>query len=123
MNRAKTVCDCKAGIGCAFAACLAACCRIAGPQVKAQTAPASQTKAQPVPDSQASAQDAPAAPRPAPNFRLLNAKEERSIVHAAKDQAQSGREPQDCSHLGHQTYLYSRVPYPYANSFQLYAPN
>jgi len=121
MSRAKTAFDWKAGIGFALAACLAACCLIAGPQVKAQTAPASQAKAQAVPDSQTSAQDAPAAPRPAPNFRLLNAKEERSIVHAAKDQAQSGREAQDCSHLVHQTYLDAGFQYPYANSFELYA--
>ncbi len=121
MNKARTEFNWKVGRGFALAACFVGGCLIAGPQAKAQTAPASQVKAQAVPDAQASAQDGPAAPRPAPNFRLLNAKEERSIVHAAKDQAQSGREAQDCSHFVHQTYLEAGFEYPYANSFELYA--
>ncbi len=111
MNKARTEFNWKSGRGFALAAYLVGWCLIAGSQAKAQS----------VPDSQAGAQDALAAPRPAPNFRLLNAKEGRSIVGAAKDQAQSGREAQDCSHLVHQTYLDAGFEYPYANSFELYA--
>jgi len=113
MNKARTEFNWKSGRGFALAAYLVGWCLIAGSQAKAQS----------VPDSQAGAQDALAAPRPAPNFRLLNAKEGRSIVGAAKDQAQSGREAQDCSHLVHQTYLDAGFEYPYANSFELYAGN
>jgi len=111
MNKARTEFNWKSGRGFALAACLVGWCLIAGSQAKAQA----------VPDSQAGAQDAPAPPQPAPNFRLLNAKEGRSIVGAAKDQAQSGRDAQDCSHLVHQTYRDAGFEYPYANSFELYA--
>jgi hypothetical protein len=51
---------------------------------------------------------------------LLNAKEGRSIVNAAKDQGQEGREAEDCSHLVHQTYLDAGFEYPYASSRELY---
>jgi len=44
-------------------------------------------------------------------------------VDAAKDQDQTGRDPQDCSHLVHQAYLDAGFEYPYANSFELYAGN
>ncbi len=67
------------------------------------------------------AQTAPAAQALAPNFRLLNTKEGRSIVDAAKDQEQAGSDAQDCSHLVHQTYRDAGFEYPYASSFDLYA--
>jgi len=121
MNKARTEFNWKVARGFALAACAVGGCLIAGSLASAQDAPISQPKAQTVPDSQARAQDVPAAPRPAPNFRLLNAKEGRSIVHAAKDQGQGGRDAQDCSHLVHQTYLDAGFEYPYANSFELYA--
>jgi hypothetical protein len=120
MNRAKTAFNWRTGRGFALAACLAGCL-VAGSLARAQGAAAAQAKAQAVPDSQAKAQDAPVTPRPAPNFRLLNAKEERSIVAAAKDQEQTGSDAQDCSHLVHQTYLDAGFEYPYASSRELYA--
>src|SRR5260370_1107630 len=126
MNKAKTEFNWRVGRGFALSACLAGSLS-AGSLARAQGAPASQAKAQDAPasqarsqgsfDSQAKAQTAPAAQALAPNFRLLNAKEGRSIVHAAKDQEQAGRDAQDCSHLVHQTDLAPGFEDPYATSF------
>ncbi len=113
MNKARTEFNWEAGRGFALTACLAGGCLIAASQAKAQDAPASQARAQSAPTAQASA----------PNFRLLNAKEGRSIVAAAKDQDQSARDAQDCSHLVHQTYLDAGFEYPYASSRDLYVGN
>src|SRR5260370_37855523 len=105
MNKAKTEFNWRVGRGFALSACLAGSLS-AGSLARAQGAPASQAKAQ----------DAPASQALAPNFRLLNAKEGRSIVHAAKDQEQAGRDAQDCSHLVHQTDLHGGFGLPYASS-------
>src|SRR5437879_10197990 len=121
MNKAKTEFNWKAGRCFALAAYFAGCL-IAGSLTRAQDAPASRAK--PAPDSPTSTtQDAPAPPRPAPNFRLLNAKEGRWVVNVAKAQEQVDRDPQDCSHLVHQAYLDAGFEYPYANSFELYRGN
>jgi hypothetical protein len=97
----------------ALAACLGSGCMAGGFPARAQNAPTAQAKATGVPAEQGSA----------PNFRLLNAKEGRSIVEAAKDQDPRGRDAQDCSHLVHQAYLDAGFEYPYASSFKLYAGN
>ena len=121
MKKARTEFNWKAGRSLALAAYFAGCL-VAGSLTKAQDDPASRAKAQPAPDSPTSTtQDAPAPPRPAPNFRLLNAKEGRWVVNVAKAQEQVDRDPQDCSHLVHQAYLDAGFEYPYANSFELYA--
>lgn len=86
-------------------------------------AEASPRGAQAAPAAQAKAQGAPAEQGSVPSFRLLNAKEGRSIVDVAKDQEQAGRDPQDCSHFVHQTYVDAGFEYPYASSFDLYAGN
>jgi hypothetical protein len=71
--------------------------------------------------SPAKAQAGPAATGSVSNFRLLDVKEGRAIADAARDQEQSTRGAQDCSHLVHQTYLDAGYEYPYASSFELYA--
>jgi len=71
--------------------------------------------------SPAKAQAAPAATGSLSNFRLLDVKQGRAIADAARDQEQSTRGAQDCSHLVHQTYLDAGYEYPYASSFELYA--
>jgi len=71
--------------------------------------------------SAAKAQAAPAATGSLSNFRLLDVKEGRAIADAARDQEQSTRGAQDCSHLVHQTYLDAGYEYPYSSSFELYA--
>src|SRR6267154_2572447 len=103
MNEAKAEFNWRATSGIALAVCLAAAWTPGGPAARAQAAPAAQGSA--------------------PSFRLLNAKQGRSIVDAAKDQEQTGRDPQDCSHLVHQAYLDAGFEYPYVNSFELYAGN
>src|SRR5260370_9308487 len=99
--------------GIAVAVCRAGAWMMVGSSARAQAAPAAQTKAQ----------AASAEQELAVTFRLVNWKEGRSIVDAAKDQEQTGRDPQDCSHLVHQAYLDAGFEYPYANSFELYAGN
>src|SRR5260370_41142464 len=99
--------------GIAVAVCLAGGWMVVGSSARAQAAPAAQTKAQAAPAEQGSPL----------TFRLLNWKEGRSIVDAAKDQDQTERDTQDCSHLVHQAYLDAGFEYPYANSFELYAGN
>jgi hypothetical protein len=71
--------------------------------------------------SPAKAQAAPAITGSVSNFRLLDVKEGRAIADAARDQEQSARGAQDCSHLVHQTYLDAGYEFPYASSFELYA--
>ncbi len=113
MDKAKAELNWRTTRGIALAVCLAGGWMSGGPQARAQAAPAAQVKPQAASTEQASA----------PTFRLLNAKEGRSIVDAAKDQEQTERDPQDCSHLVHQAYLDAGFEYPYANSFELYAGN
>ena len=113
MNEAKAEFNWRATRGTALAVCLAAAWTAGGSAARAQAAPAAPVKPQAAPAEQGSA----------PNFRLLNAKQGRSIVDAAKDQEQTGRDPQDCSHLVHQAYLDAGFEYPYANSFELYRGN
>jgi len=84
-----------------FAACVASGCLLAGAPAKSQV----------VPTTEASA----------PNFRLLNVEEGRTIAEAARDQAQPRRGARDCSHLVHQAYLDAGFEYPYASSFELYS--
>ena len=55
------------------------------------------------------------APRP------LTVREGQTIVKAAwQRERQTGRRP-DCSHLVHEVYTLAGYPYPYADSFELYA--
>ena len=107
----------------ALAVCLAAAWMAGGSAARAQAAPAAQAKVQTPPAAQVKPQAASTEQESAPTFRLLNAKQGRSIVDAAKDQDQTGRDPQDCSHLVHQAYLDAGFEYPYVNSFELYAGN
>src|SRR5258707_1277527 len=113
MHEAKGEFNWRVARGIALAVCLAATWIARGSAARAQAAPAAQVKPQAATTEQVSA----------PTFRLLNWKEGRSIVDAAKDQDQTGRDPQDCSHLVHQAYLEAGFEYPYANSFELYAGN
>jgi hypothetical protein len=63
----------------------------------------------------APAQEAAFAPR------LLTQREGGIIVNAAWErERQTGRRP-DCSHLVHEVYTLAGYPYPYADSFELYA--
>jgi NlpC/P60 family len=96
-----------------MAASFASGCMAGGLPARAQAAPAAHVKAPAVPGEQGLA----------PSFRLLNVKEGRLIVDAAKDQDLEGPDAQDCSHLVHQAYLDAGFEYPYANSFELYAGN
>jgi hypothetical protein len=52
--------------------------------------------------------------------RLLNAREGRSIAHAAWEQYEPVNGTQDCSHFVHQIYLRAGFEYPYASSFDIY---
>jgi hypothetical protein len=113
MDKAKAEFNWKLARGIAVAVCLAGAWMAGGLPARAQATPAAQAKAQPASAEQGSA----------PSFRLLNVKEGRSVVDAAKDQEQTERDPQDCSHLVHQAYLEAGFEYPYANSFELYAGN
>ncbi len=113
MNKAKAEINWRVAPGIALAVCLAGSWIAEGSPARAQAAPAAQVKAQ-----AASAEQGLA-----PSFRLLNAKQGRLIVDAAKDQDQTGRDAQDCSHLVHQAYLDAGFEYPYASSFELYAGN
>src|SRR5260370_30941001 len=112
MDEAKAEFNWKMARGIAVAVCLAGWIAGSSP-ARAQAAPAARVKPQAAPAEQGSA----------PSFRLLNAKQGRSIVDAAKDQDQTGRDPQDCSHLVHQAYLDAGFEYPYVNSFEFYAGN
>jgi hypothetical protein len=113
MDEAKAEFNWRIARSIAVAVCLAGAWMAGGLPARAQATPAAQPKAQPASAEQGSA----------PSFRLLNVKEGRSIVDAAKDQEQTERDPQDCSHLVHQAYLDAGFEYPYANSFELYAGN
>jgi len=113
MNQAKAEFNWRMARGIAVAACLAGSWMAGGSAARAQAQPAAQTKTQAASAEQGST----------PSFRLLNAKEGRSIVSAAKDQDQTERDPQDCSHLVHQAYRDAGFEYPYTNSFELYAGN
>src|SRR5437879_1997305 len=84
-----------------FAACVASGCLLAGAPAKSQV----------VPTTEASA----------PNFRLLNVEEGRTIAEAARDQAQPRRGARDCSHLVHQAYLNAGFESSYASSVELYS--
>jgi NlpC/P60 family len=123
MDEAKTEFHWKVARGIGLGVCLTGGWIVGASPARAQAMPAAQTKAQAVPGAQARAQAVPAEQAPAPGFRLLSAKEERSIVVAAKDQDQTERDAQDCSHFVHQTYLEAGFGYPYANSYELYAGN
>ena len=123
MDKAKAECNWRATRGIALAVCLAGGWMSGGPQARAQAAPAAQAKVQAPPAARVKPQAASTEQASAPTFRLLNAKEGRSIVDAAKDQEQTERDPQDCSHLVHQAYLDAGFEYPYVNSFELYAGN
>src|SRR5260370_1751142 len=120
MDEAKAECNWRMARGIAVAVCLAAAWMTGGSGARAQAAPAAQAKAQ---AAQVKPQAAPAEQGSAPSFQLLNAKQGRSIVDAAKDQEQTARDPQDCSHLVHQAYLDAGFEYPYPNSFELYPRN
>lgn len=113
MSEAKTGFNWRVARGITVAVCVASGWLAVDPPARGQAGPAAQGKAQ----------GAPAEQGPAPSFRLLNAKEGRSIVDVAKDQDQAGRDPQDCSHFVHQTYVDAGFEYPYASSFDLYAGN
>jgi cell wall-associated NlpC family hydrolase len=123
MGEAKTEFHWTVARGIVFATCLTGGWIVGASPARAQATPGAQTKAQAVPAAQARVQAAPSEQAPAPGFRLLSAKEERSIVVAAKDRDQTERDAQDCSHFVHQTYLDAGFEYPYANSFELYAGN
>src|SRR5437879_10699820 len=84
-----------------FAACVASGCLLAGAPAKSQV----------VPTTEASA----------PNFRLLNVEEGRTIAEAARDQAQPRRGARDCSHRVHQAYLDAGFESSYASSVELYS--
>jgi NlpC/P60 family len=58
-----------------------------------------------------------------PTWRLLTAKEGRSIVDVAWAQDQPALGVQDCSHLIHRVYRDAGFEYPYDSSFELYAGN
>src|SRR5260370_18258585 len=120
MDEAKAEFNWRMARGIALAVCLAGSWIAWGSAARAKAPPAAQAKAQ---AAQVKAQAAPAEQGSAPSFQLLNAKQGRSIVDAAKDQEQTARDPQDCSHLVHQAYLDAGFEYPYANSFELYAGN
>jgi hypothetical protein len=61
------------------------------------------------------AQEPASAPRP------ITLREGETIVSAAWErERQTGRRP-DCSHLVHEVYSLAGYPYPYADSFELYA--
>jgi hypothetical protein len=61
------------------------------------------------------AQEPAFAPRP------ITPREGKTIVNAAWErERQTGRRP-DCSHLVHEVYTLAGYPYPYADSFELYA--
>ena len=61
------------------------------------------------------AQETALAPRP------ITLREGETIVNAAWErERQTGRTP-DCSHLVHEVYTLAGYPYPYADSFELYA--
>lgn len=113
MDEAKADFNSKMALRIVVAVCLAGAWMAGGLPARAQATPAAQPKAQPASAEQGSA----------PSFRLLNVKEGRSIVDAAKDQEQTERDPQDCSHLVHQAYLDAGFEYPYVNSYELYAGN
>jgi len=123
MDEAKAEFNWRVPRGIALAVCLAAAWMAGGSAARAQAAPAAQAKVQAPPAAQVKPQAASTEQVSVPTFRLLNAKQGRSIVDAAKDQDQTGRDPQDCSHLVHQAYLEAGFEYPYANSFELYAGN
>ncbi len=112
MDEAKAEFNWRVARGIALAVCLAGWIAGSSP-ARAQAAPAAPVKPQAASTQQGSA----------PTFRLLNTKQGRSIVDAARDQEQTARDPQDCSHLVHQAYLEAGFEYPYANSFELYAGN
>lgn len=103
MGKSKTEFNWRVARSFALAACLAGGCMAAGSLAQAQATSPSQGSGS--------------------NSRLLSAKEGRAIVDAARDQDQSARGAQDCSHLVHQTYLSAGFEYPYASSFELYAGN
>src|SRR5437899_5104676 len=84
-----------------FAACVASGCLLAGAPAKSQV----------VPTTEASA----------PNFRLLNVEEGRTIAEAARDQAQPRRGGGDGSDPVHQGDLDAGVEYPDASAFELYS--
>ncbi len=113
MSEAKTGFNWRVARGITVAVCLAGGWLAGNPPARAQAAPVAQVKALGVPAEQGSA----------PSFRLLNTKEGRSIVDVARDQDQVGRDPQDCSHFVHQTYVDAGFEYQYASSFDLYAGN
>src|SRR5713226_9013087 len=110
MDEAKAEFNWRVARGIALAVCLAGWIAGSSP-ARAQAAPPALVKPQAASTQQGSA----------PTFRLLNTKQGRSIVDAARDQEQTARDPQDCSHLVHQAYLEAGFEYPYANSFELYA--
>src|SRR5260370_2934134 len=113
MDEAKAEFNWRMARGIALAVCLAGSWIAWGSASRAQAPPAAQAKAQ---AAQVKAQAAPAEQGSAPSFQLLNAKQGRSIVDAAKDQGQPARAPQDFSHLFLRAYLETRFAYPYANS-------
>jgi NlpC/P60 family len=55
-----------------------------------------------------------------PGVRLLSADEGLGLANTAWEQRQQVRGKPDCSHLVHQIYELSGLPYPYASSFDLY---
>jgi hypothetical protein len=103
MGKSKTEFNWRVARTFAVAACLIGACMAAGSLAQAQAASAS--------------------PGSGSNPRLLTAEEGRTIVDAARDQDQSARGAQDCSHVVNQTYLSAGFEYPYASSFELYAGN
>src|SRR5229473_484018 len=123
MDEAKAEFNWRVARVIALAVCLAAAWMAGRSAARAQAAPAAQAKVQAPPAAQVKPQAASTEQVSAPAFQLLNAKQGRSIVDAAKDQDQTGRDPQDCSHFVHQAYLEAGFEYPYANSFELYAGN
>src|SRR5260370_40309435 len=68
---------------------------------------------------------APLAAYPSPQeessgVRLLNPKEGQTLVNTALEQRAQVRPKPDCSHLVHQIYELSGLPYPYVSSLDLY---
>jgi NlpC/P60 family protein len=101
MRKAKSKFDRNRANKLVFAVCLLGLCCVAASLAFAHAVPSQQ-------EARASS-------------RLLNAKDGRAIVKAARVHEQPLRGAQDCSHLVHEIYVLAGFEYPYASSFDLYA--
>jgi NlpC/P60 family len=61
------------------------------------------------------------AQEPTSGPRLVTLREGQAIVSAAWERERQTKKRPDCSHLVHEVYSLAGYPYPYADSFELYA--